>query len=125
MNTTHSTFEVSHVPRATEPLPEIPYLRAIDCLLSQPFRLKKQRLMQEIGWWEHAPTDAGDDINEWLPQLKHQLAMLEAEEATATRPLEACSRYHGQLVADVLAHPVMVALHRAFTQHCPLASPPT
>jgi hypothetical protein len=55
-----------------------------------------------------------------LQHLKQQLAGLEAREAKATASIEACSRYHGRLVANVLAHPVIVAMHRAFTQHRPL-----
>src|SRR5262249_41686527 len=42
----------------------------------------------------------------------------------STRSIEACSRYHGRLVAKVLAHPVLVALQRAFMQHRPLCLSP-
>jgi hypothetical protein len=40
MNALTSTFEVSAVDRATEPLPEVPYYQAIDSLLSQSLRHK-------------------------------------------------------------------------------------
>jgi hypothetical protein len=124
MNTLTATFEVSRVTRATEPLHEVPYPKAIDGLLSQPLHRKKQRLQQEIHWWEHVPTDERQGEDKWLKQLKQQLAVLETHEATATHSVEACSRFHGRLVADVLTHPVIVALHRAFMQHRPLCLSP-
>ncbi len=48
-------------------------------------------------------------------------------EQTSARPtnsVEACSRYHGQLVADVSFHPVVAAVHLAFNDHRPLALSP-
>lgn len=131
MNTLTSTFEVSAVDRATEPLPEVPYYQAIDFLLSQPLRHKKQSLQEKIALFDRFPADdqseTADDqseTKEWLTQFKQQLAVIEASEATATRAIEACSRYHGRLVADVFAHPVIVALHRGFMQHRPLCLSP-
>jgi hypothetical protein len=125
MNTLTSTFEVSAVPRATEPLPEVPYYQAIDSLLSQPLCHKKERLQEQIAFFDRFRADErSDDTREWLTQCKQQLAVIEASEATATRSIEACSRYHGRLVADVLAHPVIVALHRGFMQHRPLCLSP-
>jgi hypothetical protein len=44
MNVLTSTFEVSAVDRATEPLPEVPYYQAIESLLSQPLRHKEAAL---------------------------------------------------------------------------------
>jgi hypothetical protein len=41
-----------------------------------------------------------------------------------TRPVEACSRYHGQLVAGVHFHPVVAATHLAFHDHRPLVLSP-
>lgn len=74
MNTLTSTFEVSALPRATEPLHIVPYYQAIDFLLSQP--------------------------------------------------IEACSRYHGQLVAGISFHPVVAAVFLAFNDHRPLVLSP-
>jgi hypothetical protein len=119
-----TTFEVSRVTRATDPLPEAPCLQAIDSLLSGPFRREKQRLQEHLAFSERYPRTEGDEADARTEQLKHRQVLLEAEEAAATRPFEACSRYHGRLVADVLAHPVLVALHRAFTQHRPLCLSP-
>ncbi len=50
----------------------------------------------------------------------------EQQSATAppSRPVEACSRYHGQLVADVAYHPVVAAIHLAFNDHRPLVLSP-
>jgi hypothetical protein len=124
MSMRSSTFAVSTVPPAAEPLPEVPYARAIDHLLSQPHRLRKQRLQEEVDLFERFETEDRADTREWLGRAGQQLAVVEASEATATRSIEACSRSHGRLVADVLAHPVIVALHRAFTQHRPLCLSP-
>src|SRR5262245_45673794 len=106
MNTTGTTFEVSRVTLATEPLPELPYLQAIDSLLSGPFRREKQRLQEHLAFSGRYPRTESGEADAWTKQLKHRQALLEAEEAAATRPFEACSRYHGRLVEGVLAHPV-------------------
>jgi hypothetical protein len=124
MNTTGTTFEVSRVRRATEPLPEVPYLQAVGSLLGQPFRREKERLRDHLGWYERHPEAAGGEREVYAKQLRQRQALLEAEEAAATRPFEACSRYHGRLVEGVAAHPVIAALHRAFTQHRPLCLSP-
>jgi hypothetical protein len=124
MNTTGTTFEVSRVSRATEPLPEVPYLQAVGSLLGEPFRREKQRLRDHLGWYERYPEAAGGEHDVYAKQLWQRQALLEAEEAAATRPFEACSRYHGRLVEGVGAHPVIAALHRAFTQHRPLCLSP-
>lgn len=39
-------------------------------------------------------------------------------------PVEACSRYNGQLVAGVTFHPIVAAVHLAFNDHRPLALSP-
>jgi hypothetical protein len=41
-----------------------------------------------------------------------------------TRPVEACARYHGRLVAEVYYHPVIAAIHRVFHDHRPLVLSP-
>jgi hypothetical protein len=123
-NTIAATFEVSSVPRATDPLPEVPYLQAIDSLLSGPFRLEKQRLQEHLGFSERYSGTEGGEAGAWAERLKHRQALLEAEEAAATRSFEACSRYHSRLLDGVLAHPVIAILHRAFTQHRPLCLSP-
>ena len=41
-----------------------------------------------------------------------------------SRPVEACSRYHGQLIAGVPFHPVVAAAHCAFMDHRPLCLSP-
>jgi hypothetical protein len=41
-----------------------------------------------------------------------------------SKPVEACSRYHGQLVAGVHFHPVVAAIHLAFNDHRPLVLSP-
>lgn len=41
-----------------------------------------------------------------------------------TKPVEACSRYHGQLVGAIHFHPVVAAIHLAFNDHRPLVLSP-
>jgi hypothetical protein len=59
-------------------------------------------------------------------ELAHRQQVLEHERSCLGRhkPVEACSRYHGQLLANVLAHPVIAALHHAFTDHRPVCLSP-
>jgi Domain of unknown function (DUF4419) len=124
MNSPTSTFEVSRVSRATEPLSEVPYHQAIDHLLCQPLLNMKRRLQGRIGLLERFEADEQDEHEGWMTGIKRQLAAVETDEAAQTRPIEACSCSHGRLVADVLAHPVLAALYRAFMQHRPLCLSP-
>src|SRR5262245_22657558 len=39
-------------------------------------------------------------------------------------PVESCSKYHGRLVANVVSHPLIAALHGAFASHRPLRLSP-
>jgi hypothetical protein len=124
MSTSTSTFEVSNVSRATEPLNEVPYHRAIGQLLGQALTERTQRLREYIGQVERSEPGEQVSRNVWLKRNKQRLAAVEAGAAAAARPIEACSRYHGRLVADVLAHPLIVSLHRAFKQHRPICLSP-
>lgn len=123
MKTLASTFDVSDVQRASEPLPEVSYHQAINQLLCEPIRLKKQRLQEMADEYEHLGKSEDEATIHRVAQLKQQFATAVAHEA-ATGTIEACSRYHGRLVANVLAHPVIVALHRAFTEHRPFCLSP-
>jgi len=40
------------------------------------------------------------------------------------RPVEACNKYHGRLLADIPFHPVVAAAHIAFMEHRPLCLSP-
>ncbi len=44
--------------------------------------------------------------------------------ARRSRSVQACARYHGQLIAGVPFHPVVAAAHRAFMDHRPLCLSP-
>ena len=95
---TATTFEVSDVKRATDPLPEVPYKQAIEALL----------------------TKGGiDDDDEWEDEPGHARA-----EAPSPRPIEACTRYHGRLLGGNAFHPVMAAVHRSFMGHRPVILSP-
>jgi hypothetical protein len=62
---------------------------------------------------------------EEVPYKEAVEALLNAAAPTRrTRPLEACSRYHGHLIAGVPFHPVVAAAHRAFMDHRPLCLSP-
>ena len=39
-------------------------------------------------------------------------------------PIEACSKFHGHLIANVISHPLIAALHGAFCLHLPLVLSP-
>ena len=63
-----------------------------------------------------------------LPEVPYKEAV-EALLKTAapyhrSRSVEACARYHGQLIAGVPFHPVVAAAHRAFMDHRPLCLSP-
>jgi hypothetical protein len=90
-----TVIDVADVAPATTALPEVPYKAAVDRLLTP-----------------RPPFPA------WM--LEH----LPAQPTTPVVPVEACSRYHGQLVADVDFHPVMAAVDLAFNQHRPLVLSP-
>ena len=93
-----TTFPVSDVRPATEPLREVPYKEAVEALLrppAPPFELPQG--LQLVGFGPASPPSS---------------------------PVEACTRYHGRLVAGVEFHPVVAAVHEAFQEHRPLRISP-
>lgn len=124
MSTSTRTFVVSNVPRAIEPLPEVQYHLAVGQLLGRPLTRRKHRLQEEHNQLAHWDSGGQFDDRELIDQNVRQLSAVKAEEAAALRPIEACSRCYGRLVANVQTHPVMVAIHRAFAQHRPLCLSP-
>jgi hypothetical protein len=103
MNTaTTTTFEVSDVKRATEPLPEVPYKEAVEALLTTGIPSADRQFIETM-------RRRGNSFR--LPQAPPSLLV------------EACTRYHGRLLADVSFHPV-VAVHHAFMGHRPLCLSP-
>jgi Domain of unknown function (DUF4419) len=100
---TTTTFEVSNVKRATEPLPQVPYKEAVEAQITPG----KPRYY------------LGGSDRKQRPGLPHDLP-----EAPASRPVESCSRYHGRLLERVAYHPVVAAVHRAFMDHRPLCLSP-
>jgi hypothetical protein len=117
------TFAVSDVKRATVPLPEAPYHQAVADMLGRPLADRKAMLREQVEMAQRYGGPSGDEPR-WLAESRQALAEVEAAEAAGPGRVEAVCRYHGRLVADVLAHPVIVALHRAFMQHRPLALSP-
>ena len=100
---TTRTFEVSAVKRAKKPLPEVPYKQAVETLLKV----------------------ANPEHRRWaLEDWTGQRSSIGITEAQAYRPVEACARYHGRLLADVRFHPVVAAAHDAFMDHRPLILSP-
>jgi len=105
---TGRTFQVSEVSKATTPLPELPYKEAVEALL-QPTPSKWEREIL-ARWKRQGSGGAG--------------GLVEQVETAASAKVEACSRYHSRLLADVAYHPVMVAVHEAFVDHRPLRLSP-
>ena len=104
MNAVRSTtFEVSNVKPATEPLPEVSYKEAVEA------QLTPAKPRNYLG---------GSD-------RKHRLGSPQnVAEVLGSRPVESCSRYHGRLLERVAYHPVVAAVHRAFMDHHPLCLSP-
>jgi hypothetical protein len=100
---TTTTFEVSKVRRATMPLPEVPYKQAVEALLTIAVPEDDRRMIEEMA--------------------RHRVA-IRLPKAAPWRPVEACARYHGRLLAGVAFHPVVAAVHRAFMDHRPLRLSP-
>jgi hypothetical protein len=87
---TTTTFDVSNVKRATEPLPEVPYKEAVEAQINPGNRRNYSE---------------GSDRKQ-RPGLEHALP-----EAPTSRSIEACSKYHGRLLERVAYHPVMAAAY--------------
>ena len=104
MNTvTTTSFRVSDVPPPTTPLPEVPYKDAIEALLTVTIPERDRQSIQST--------------------LSRRLSIAPPE-PPASRPLEACARYHGRLLGNVSHHPVVAAVHHAFMDHRPLRLSP-
>ena len=99
---TTTTFEVSNVKRATEPLPEVSYKEAVEALLTTGI----------------PPTDRSVHRIVAEPSVGYRFPK------PPSLPVEACTRYHGRLLADVSFHPVVAAVDRAFMDHRPLCLSP-
>ena len=95
-----TTFEVSEVERATGALPEVPYKEAVEALLTQT-----------LTDWDRTSRDRGVPSDTVPPP-------------PSPAPIQACTRYHGRLLAGVSYHPVVAAVHRAFMDHRPLRLTP-
>jgi len=100
---TATTFEVSDIVTADQPLPEVPYKQAVEALLTIGLPEEDRRTIE---------------------RLSKRGYTTELPESPASRPVEACTRYHGRLVADVAYHPVVAAVHLAFMDHRPLVLSP-
>jgi len=100
---TTTTFEVSNVMGATEPLPEVHYKQAVEALLTTGIPSTERQFIEK------------------LRSLHRSVAI---SEAPPSLPVEACTRYHGRLLADVSFHPVVAAVDRAFMDHRPLCLSP-
>ncbi len=103
MKATATTFQVSNVERGVGPLPEVPYTRAVEALLTPGISREQRR---------------------WVESIARSGYKLRVKKAPRFRPVEACSRYHGSLVGDVAYHPVVAAVDLAFSAHYPLTLSP-
>lgn len=97
------SFAVSDVSPAVHPLPEMAYRAAVECQLEPPpSPLSPAERLQAFG------DDA--DVRRTEPEDR--------------RPVEACSRYRGRLLAGLHDHPFLSAAHLAFAHHRPLTISP-
>lgn len=81
-----TTINVSDVPAATYPLPEVPYLQSVNRLLGQPLYDKKQRIQMVQMEFDRLAEEPNlpDRIDELLAESKQKLALASASEATTT-----------------------------------------
>ncbi|MFO0949870.1 MAG: DUF4419 domain-containing protein [Isosphaeraceae bacterium] len=98
-----ATFRVTPVLPAKGPLPEVPYRDAVEALL--------------------APTPTETE-RELIENFRSRGVTFPQPARPASRPVEACTRYHGRLVADVVYHPFLAAVDKAFARHHPLCLSP-
>lgn len=104
------TFEVSRVQRSTELLSEVPFRQALARRLCGKVLLSDERLDWDLPF--SAEKDRENDIDQFI-----------AEEEGFIQSIEACSCNHEQSIS-VLMHPVLAAIHLAFTQHRPICISP-
>jgi hypothetical protein len=81
-----TTINVSDVPLATAPLPEVPYPKSVNRLLGQPSYNKEQQIkmvQMEIERLSEEPK-MPDRIDELLAESKQKLAITSASETTTT-----------------------------------------
>jgi hypothetical protein len=162
-----TSFAVSDVPLARQPLYEIPCPHAVAGLIGAKFSCSelseldktirsreetRDRILPELlkelaeplpswiednrrmGYPEEAEAELArrrakiPDMERELTELKQRrsqlAASLDVRFQSASPGIEACSRYHGRLVADVAFHAVIAALHRAFSDHRPISLSP-
>ena len=100
---TSTTFEVSNVRLATEPLPEVSYKEAVEA------QIPPAKPLNNLG--------AND-------RKQHPSQPQDLPAAPAVRSVESCSRYYGRLLDQVAYHPVVAAVHLAFMDHRPLCLSP-
>ena len=99
----NTTFKVTEVERARQPLTEQSYKEAVEALLTAGIPRHQRRVVDDM--------------------LSKGIAMA-VPGARPSRPVESCTRYHGRLLADVSFHPVVAAVHHAFMDHRPLRLSP-
>jgi len=109
-----TAFDVSKVDLAGDALPEVPYYEAVESLLRKP-----PPMIRLI------PVAPPED-NSVEPCSENADFRCEPYDPPpqSISSVEACSRYHGKLVAKVWFHPVLAAIHRAFVGHRPLVLSP-
>jgi hypothetical protein len=125
MTTTGRIIPATRVAPATDPLPEVRYPEAVAALLNEPLRRQREDVVRELADAEDVRRyKDGPWLTEEIESCRARLAELATAEARIARPVEACSRYHGALVAGVINHPVIEALHAAFCDHRPVRLTP-
>jgi hypothetical protein len=127
------TFAVDRVEPAREPLPELPYPQAVARHISggddddlprqvEDYRRTVAETERELAA-AHLPEDRRRLAQMLLENARSNLPVIE-QALLEARPPEACSRYHGRLVAGLENHPFLAAVARAYADHRPLVLSP-
>jgi hypothetical protein len=128
-----TTFQVSTVERSKEPLPTTSYEASFRNVLNKNVVRCVQYLEKELQYVEKELQNL-EKIKEqtsWLTERPRWLAeerLLLTEQlhnlSLQERQIEACSKSEKALVAGILLHPFLAAVHIAFAQHYPLVLSP-
>jgi hypothetical protein len=67
--------------------------------------------LPEVPYYEAIETLLRKPVTQWFDRDQTKLS------EPTKRTIEACSRYRGRLVANVLYHPFVAAIYQAFNDH--------
>ncbi len=147
VSTAGTTFVVSPVLPAADPLPEVPYVEAIERLLLPQDLLRRLEEPEPREWPGHDPAAVEHSLRAGFPgdpafaahiqriladgraageqnRRAERDALLAERRRALGHPIEAASGYRGTLVESVAMHPLVAALHLGFAGHRPVSLSP-